>query len=113
MNLVAKEYCACQRAGGVLILSEFAGAAAQLQRGALLVNPFDIEGMADTLRIALEMPEDERHARMAKLRENVRKQDIFWWVDRYLKAAVDRVLEDFPGQEEYLPRMRLEGAVHE
>ena len=56
MNLVAKEFCACQIDGaGVLVLSEFAGAAAQLQEGALLVNPHDIEGMADALKAAFDM----------------------------------------------------------
>ncbi len=65
MNLVAKEFCACQVDGcGVLVLSEFAGAAAQLQEGALLVNPHDIEGMADALQEAMDMPEQERSERM-------------------------------------------------
>lgn len=49
MNLVAKEYCACSDDDCTLILSEFAGAAQQLQRGALLVNPYDIEGVADAI----------------------------------------------------------------
>src|SRR5690606_39271385 len=57
MNLVAKEYCAAQiKENGVLILSEFAGAAAQLQGGALLVNPHDIAGMADCIHEAVNMP---------------------------------------------------------
>jgi trehalose 6-phosphate synthase len=108
MNLVAKEFCACQVEGsGVLILSEFAGAAAQLQCGALLVNPHDIEGMADALKAAVDMDETERHRRMGAMREIVREQDIFWWVDFYLKAAWGTVPPDFRTPPEYLPPMDL------
>jgi trehalose-6-phosphate synthase len=53
MNLVAKEYCACQTdSDGVLIVSEFAGTADQLRNGSLIVNPFDREGLADTIHHA-------------------------------------------------------------
>jgi trehalose 6-phosphate synthase/phosphatase len=96
MNLVAKEFVACQVDGlGALVLSEFAGAAAQLKGGALLVNPHDIEGMADALKTAFEMAPAERLRRMHVMQEVVRKQDIFWWVDCYLKAALGAVPEDF------------------
>jgi trehalose 6-phosphate synthase len=109
MNLVAKELCACQvEAQGVLVLSEFAGAAAQLQRGALLVNPHDIEGMADALRQACRMDEDERRQRMERMQEVLREQDIFWWVDYYLRAALGDVPEDFRPPKEYFPPMDLE-----
>jgi trehalose 6-phosphate synthase/phosphatase len=109
MNLVAKEFCACQVDGcGVLILSEFAGAAAQLQQGALLVNPHDIEGMADALQEALEMDEGERRRRMERMREIVREQDIFWWVDYYLQAALGTVPDDFRAVKEYFPPMGIE-----
>jgi len=109
MNLVAKEFCACQlEGGGVLILSEFAGAAAQLQRGALLVNPNDIEGMADALKAAFEMGETERRRRMESMQEVLRKQDIFWWVDFYLRAALGTVPEDFRTPKEYFPPMDFE-----
>ncbi|HKI05526.1 MAG TPA: trehalose-6-phosphate synthase [Thermoanaerobaculia bacterium] len=109
MNLVAKEFCACQVEGaGVLILSEFAGAAAQLQRGALLVNPHDIEGMADALRAAFDMDEDERRRRMDGMREILREQDIFWWVDYYLQAALGRVPDDFRTPKEYFPPLGIE-----
>ena len=57
----------------MLILSEFAGAAAQLRRGALLVNPYDIEGVADAIRVACAMSADERRARMRRLRRSVRR----------------------------------------
>jgi trehalose 6-phosphate synthase/phosphatase len=109
MNLVAKEFCAAQVDGrGVLVLSEFAGAAAQLQVGALLVNPHDIEGMADALQAAFDMSEDERRARMERMRESVREQDIFWWVDYYLQAALGTVPDDFRVMKEYLPPILIE-----
>jgi len=109
MNLVAKEFCACQvEAKGVLVLSEFAGAAAQLQRGALLVNPHDIEGMADALCQAFRMGEAERRQRLEGMQEVLRQQDIFWWVDYYLRAALGEVPEDFRPPKEYFPPMDLE-----
>jgi alpha,alpha-trehalose-phosphate synthase [UDP-forming] len=101
MNLVAKEFCACQvDARGALILSEFAGAAAQLKHGALLVNPHDIEGMADALDVAFRMEQPERLHRMRGMQEILRRQDIFWWVDCYLKAALGSVPEDFRAPKE-------------
>jgi trehalose 6-phosphate synthase len=104
MNLVAKEYCACSiEEDCVLILSEFAGAADQLAAGALLVNPFDIEGVADALRQAHEMPEPERIARMRAMRRSIRRQDVFWWVDSFLKAAIARDLRAFPSPHENVP----------
>ncbi|MFL6197083.1 MAG: trehalose-6-phosphate synthase [Thermoanaerobaculia bacterium] len=112
MNLVAKEFCAAQVDGcGVLVLSEFAGAAAQLQCGALLVNPHDIEGMADALKAAFDMSEDERRQRMARMRDIVREQDIFWWVDYYLQAALGEVPHDFRTLREYLPPLGIEESL--
>ena len=85
MNLVAKEFVAARTDGdGVLILSEFAGAATELAE-ALQVNPFDIEGTADAIARGLEMPEDERRARMAALRRRVTTHDIHHWVRRFLQ----------------------------
>ncbi len=87
MNLVAKEYAAAQlEDDGVLILSEMAGAADELQE-ALLVNPFDIEAVAETLHRALSMSEDERRARMSALRDRIRSSDVHGWVDRFVAAA--------------------------
>ena len=109
MNLVAKEFCACQVGGcGALVLSEFAGAASQLQEGALLVNPHDIEGMADALKQAMDMPEDERSRRMERMREIVREQNIFWWVDYYLRGALGTEPDDFQTPQEYVPPMNFE-----
>jgi trehalose 6-phosphate synthase/phosphatase len=104
MNLVAKEFCACQiEAAGALVLSEFAGAAAQLKNGALLVNPHDIEGMADALKAAFEMAPEERARRMGLMQDILRKQDIFWWVDCYLRSALGAVPEEFRSHAEYVP----------
>jgi len=88
MNLVAKEYCASSvEEDSVLILSEFAGAAAQLRHGAILVNPYDIEGVADAIRVAWAMDPAERQARMRRLRHSIRRRDVFWWMDKFLGAA--------------------------
>ncbi|NNB87710.1 bifunctional alpha,alpha-trehalose-phosphate synthase (UDP-forming)/trehalose-phosphatase [Corallococcus exiguus] len=84
MNLVAKEFCAARPDDdGVLVLSEFAGAAAEM-RDALLVNPYDVEGMADAIEQALEMPRPERQERMRNLRAGVKARDVHWWVASFL-----------------------------
>ena len=88
MNLVAKEYITAQlEDDGVLILSEMAGAAEELQE-ALVVNPFDVEAVAEALHRALSMPQDERRARMSALRDRVRAHDVHAWVSRFLEGAV-------------------------
>jgi len=87
MNLVAKEYVASQvEEQGVLVLSETAGAAAELPE-ALIVNPYDIDAVADSLHRALEMPAAERRARMSALRHRVRANDVWGWLRRFLDAA--------------------------
>lgn len=102
MNLVAKEYCASNiEEMGVLILSEFAGSAEQLGRNAVLVNPYDIEGVADAIYTAFKMRNEERKARMQKMRRSVRKYNIYWWVNSYLQAAIAKDLESFPLVESY------------
>jgi trehalose 6-phosphate synthase/phosphatase len=91
MNLVAKEYCAANvDKSGVLILSEFAGAATQLDRGSLQINPYDIEGVAEAIHRAYNMSIDERRRRMQRLRQSVARRDVFWWVNSFLQAAVAR-----------------------
>ncbi len=102
MNLVAKEFCTSSiDEDGVLILSEFAGAAAQLQNGALLVNPYDIEGVADAIYRAFKMEKAERQARMRRMRRLISKYDIFWWVDSFLQAVIAKDLSAFPLLEDY------------
>ena len=109
MNLVAKEYCACSiEEDCVLILSEFAGAAAQLAPDAILVNPYDVEGVAGAIRAAYAMPASERAARMRRIRRSIRRQDVFWWVDSYLRAAITTDLRAFPQPEQFTPGEALE-----
>ncbi|MDG5487115.1 trehalose-6-phosphate synthase [Sphingomonas sp. BGYR3] len=90
MNLVAKEYVAAQNADdpGVLILSRFAGAAAQLGEGAVLVNPFSADEMSDALLRALRMPLEERQARWRSMMDNVEREDVLWWRKRFTDALV-------------------------
>jgi trehalose 6-phosphate synthase len=88
MNLVAKEYCACHvDENGVLILSHFAGAAEQLKTGAQLVNPYDVEEVADTILKAFRMTEAARAGRMKRMRRIVREENVFWWVDSFLRVG--------------------------
>lgn len=97
MNLVAKEYRACSiEEDCVLILSEFAGAASQLARGALLVNPHDIEAVADAIHTAFVMDPAERRARMRRMRASIKDYDVFRWVDAFLRAAIATDLSAFP-----------------
>lgn len=86
MNLVCKEYVAARVDDtGLLVLSEFAGAAEEL-RSALLVNPHDIDGIVATLERALAMPADEARARMTELRRVVRSNDVHHWAERFLES---------------------------
>jgi trehalose 6-phosphate synthase len=85
MNLVAKEFCASRvDEGGILILSEFAGAAAQLRTGALLVNPYDTEQTASTLYDALDMNERDIQRRMRRMRRLVQQNNVYRWCEQFL-----------------------------
>jgi trehalose 6-phosphate synthase len=109
MNLVAKEYCAASvDESGALILSEFAGVAAQLQKNALLVNPYDIEGVAETIYKCITMNKEERRARMRKMRRSVKDHNIFKWVDSFLRANIAQDLDYFPIIEDYIPKVKSE-----
>ena len=92
MNLVAKEYIAAQDPAdpGVLVLSRFAGAAEQL-KDALLVNPYDTHGTAETIQQALQMPLEERQRRHQLLLNNIRPFDVHWWRRTYLEALAETV----------------------
>ncbi len=104
MNLISKEYCACNiEENGVLILSEFAGAAHQFYKDAILVNPHDVEGMANTIYRALNMDSKEKKQRMSNLRKNVKNKDVFWWLNSFLNAAIEKDLSNFPQVDEYFP----------
>jgi trehalose 6-phosphate synthase len=86
MNLVCKEYVATRTDDtGVLVLSEFAGAAETLGE-ALLVNPYDIDGLKRAFERAVTMPGDEQRSRMAALRAHVAESDVHRWADAWLDA---------------------------
>jgi trehalose 6-phosphate synthase/phosphatase len=83
MNLVCKEYVASRKdRKGVLILSEMAGAAAELGE-ALIINPLDIQDIADAIKKAFEMPEEEQMKRMDAMRERIRDYDVFAWTNDF------------------------------
>ena len=93
MNLVAKEYLACQREkNGVLILSEFAGAAQELPN-ALIVNPYNVNEVAQAIDQALQLSEEQKHKMVAPMKERVVKYDARYWADAFfqdLAAQADR-----------------------
>lgn len=106
MNLVAKEYIASNvHENGVLVLSEFVGAADQLQHEALLINPFDVEGVAETIYLALTLPKKECKKRMKRMRRQVQRYDVFRWVQNFLETAISKELHDFPIIEQYTPKL--------
>lgn len=85
MNLVAKEFVASRvDEDGVLALSEFAGASAELD-GAVVVNPYDVDAVADALRRAMSMSEPERRARMKSMRRRVLEHDVHAWARGFLE----------------------------
>jgi trehalose 6-phosphate synthase len=84
MNLVAKEYCLAGPDDGVLILSRFAGAAAQLGGHAVLVDPFDAQEVTSAILRARAMPGDERRHRVQSLRAVVRGSDARAWMEAFL-----------------------------
>lgn len=83
MNLVAKEYVASCTDGGVLVLSELTGAASELNE-ACLVNPTDIEEMADALHGALQMPQEEQQQRLGVMKKRLEDYDVVHWVNDFL-----------------------------
>ncbi len=90
LNLVAKEAPLVNERDGVLVLSENAGAHEELAEWAVTVNPFDVDGQADALHLALELAADERHARAVAIRAHVREHDLGAWLAAQL-ADLDRV----------------------
>ncbi|MFI4928001.1 MAG: trehalose-6-phosphate synthase, partial [Burkholderiales bacterium] len=95
MNLGAKEFLAPQdeEDPGVLVLSRVAGAAEQLKE-ALLVNPYDTEGTAAAILLALQMPLEERRERHQSLMRTVRQQDVHWWCESFLAALAEARAEE-------------------
>jgi trehalose 6-phosphate synthase len=90
LNLVAKEAPLVNERDGVLILSENAGAHEELGEWAVTVNPFDVSGQAEAIHTALEMPLEERRARLERIRGHVREHDLGAWLAAFL-ADLDRV----------------------
>jgi trehalose 6-phosphate synthase len=89
MNLVAKEYVARRDDGdGVLVLSQFTGAAAEMH-DALLVNPYDIDQVASAIKTALEMPGQERRERMRRMRRGVREHNVYKWAADLISELAD------------------------
>ena len=103
MNLVAKEFVAAREdERGVLILSTFAGAAHDLP-DALLINPYDIQQLADAIHRALEMPEEQQAARMERLRRDVRQNNVYRWA-AHLLSDLTEIRIDTPDRVE-VPHM--------
>lgn len=93
MNLVAKEYVASRDDDdGVLVLSQFTGACREL-RDALRVNPYDIEQLAEAIRLAIEMPLEERRARMREMRRTVRSHNVYRWAADLISEVAEIRLE--------------------
>jgi alpha,alpha-trehalose-phosphate synthase [UDP-forming] len=89
MNLVAKEFVAAQvDERGVLLLSRFTGAAEEIE-GAVLINPFNIDGFVSAIRTALDMPTEERRRRMRRMRRRLQNNTIFDWLDAILARSAD------------------------
>ncbi|XP_015372030.1 PREDICTED: alpha,alpha-trehalose-phosphate synthase [UDP-forming]-like [Diuraphis noxia] len=95
MNLVAKEYVACQikESPGVLIVSPFAGSG-EMMNEALICNPYELVEAADIMHRALTMPEDEKILRMRCLRRREKEHDVDFWMRSFLKAMGTLILED-------------------
>lgn len=88
MNLVAKEYVSAQVGEtGVLLISQMAGAAEELS-GAIVINPYETERVAEAIKNALEMPRDERRRRMLRMRSYLSAHDVHAWVDRCLDETL-------------------------
>jgi trehalose 6-phosphate synthase len=87
MNLVAKEFIACQtEEHGVLLLSRFTGSAEEIE-GAILINPFNVDGFITAIRAALEMPLEDRRRRMKRMRRQLRDSTIFDWLEAILSRS--------------------------
>jgi trehalose 6-phosphate synthase len=99
MNLVAKEFVAARDdEEGVLVLSKFTGAAVELS-DALLVNPYDIVGVAEAIHFGLEMNPTERRERMHRMRRQVMEYNIYMWAAKVLGDLRDLRLEPYEGAE--------------
>ncbi|MHB1346362.1 MAG: alpha,alpha-trehalose-phosphate synthase (UDP-forming) [Candidatus Humimicrobiaceae bacterium] len=82
MNLIAKEYIASRsEVDSVLVLSRFAGVADEFRNNVIIVNPYDIEGVADSIKSALEMELEQKTSRFNNLKDIVKKRDVYYWME--------------------------------
>jgi trehalose-6-phosphate synthase len=111
MNLVAKEFLAARKdERGVLILSQFTGAAREL-RDALLVNPYDIEQCAEAIRVALEMAPEEKQFRVQRMRRAIKENNIYRWAGNLIAELCEvRLDKDQPEEHEESRRKIPAGA---
>jgi trehalose-6-phosphate synthase len=104
MNLVAKEFLAARKdERGVLILSQFTGAAREL-RDALLVNPYDIEQTAEAIRVALEMAPEEKQLRVQRMRRTIKENNIYRWAGNLIAELCEVRLDQQQEEPEDVPR---------
>jgi alpha,alpha-trehalose-phosphate synthase [UDP-forming] len=104
MNLVAKEFLAARRdERGVLILSQFTGAAREL-RDALLVNPYDIDQTAEAIRAAIEMEPEEKQMRVHRMRKTIRENNIYRWAGNLITELCELRLDAADHPKEKQPR---------
>ncbi len=102
MNLVAKEYVACQtEKHGMLVLSEMTGAAIELNE-AIIINPTDIDEAAEALNRALTMPEIEKEKRIHKMQNRLRRYDVFTWTNDFFNQVEEVKKEKENLQVKYL-----------
>jgi len=121
MNLVAKEFCAAQvDERGVVVISEFTGATAELQHGAVVVNPNDLAGVAEAIHRACVMPVEEKRARMKLLRDIIRTYNVLHWAESFLSATLTADANaprassgKSPGEEPGIPLVAAAGAHDE
>jgi trehalose 6-phosphate synthase len=100
MNLVAKEYVAAKEPGaGMLVLSEFAGAARELS-DALIINPYDTEQFADAIRYAVEMSDEERHDRMQRMQSMVEENNVYRWAGNLLAELMAARTRQLPRRKD-------------
>jgi alpha,alpha-trehalose-phosphate synthase [UDP-forming] len=110
MNLVAKEYLAARDdEDGVLVLSKFTGAAVEL-RDALIVNPYDIDGVADAIHRGLEMNATDRRLRMQRMRRHVTEHNVYRWAANILGDLRELRIENLDVRQEPLVLQRAEGS---
>jgi alpha,alpha-trehalose-phosphate synthase [UDP-forming] len=101
MNLVAKEFLAARRdERGVLILSQFTGAAREL-RDALLINPYDTDQTAEAIRVALEMEPEEKQIRVHHMRKIIREHNIYRWAGSLVTELCEVRLDVAHAQEKF------------